>query len=135
MLSFPPYPSVAVFAAITIATAILLGYTRVVAPDQMLALSALLAAAISIALLPQQRSALQDRRTLPLSIVVIFTSLLLLGPTLTMFVAASGPIALWLMAEGRAGGFGRLVVAVATVMAATQVAGLAHQVLGGTLGT
>ena len=70
----------------------------------------------------------------PLFFVIHFTSLLLVGPHVTMIVAAAGAAAFVLADTQRTRPLGRTLVNAATIMAALQTAGLVHRLLGGTLG-
>jgi diguanylate cyclase (GGDEF)-like protein/PAS domain S-box-containing protein len=67
---------------------------------------------------------------MPLSFVIDFAALLLAGPAAATLVATVGVILRGLEESHR----DRVVVEIATVIAATQTAGLAHSLLGGTTG-
>ena len=81
-----------------------------------------------------RRSTTDDWATAPLSFVVDFTSLLLLGSNATMLVATAGPVTQRLTGSPASHASRRMLMNAATVIAATQAAGLAHRALGGTLG-
>jgi diguanylate cyclase (GGDEF)-like protein/PAS domain S-box-containing protein len=99
----------------------------------ILELSGLILAAILISALAKQPSTTKDWATMPLSFVIDFVSLLLLGPNAAMFVAAAGTVT-QRQTDSQGSPALRLLLNVATVMAATQAAGLVHQALGGTMG-
>ncbi|MBA3269658.1 MAG: diguanylate cyclase, partial [Acidobacteria bacterium] len=134
MSSFPPQTGVVVLAAMSIATGMFFATARAFPAHQAVQVFGLVVVAMLTSLLPRQKSAIEDRRTLPLSFVVAFTSLLLLGPNVATFVAAAGPFARWVMDSERRHNSRRMVVNVATVMTAIQVAGLVHRLFGGTSG-
>ena len=71
---------------------------------------------------------------MPLSFVIDFTSLLLLGPHATMLVVTAGTVTQRLTDSQRAHASRRMLVNGVTVMAAMQAAGFAHRALGGTMG-
>ena len=71
---------------------------------------------------------------MPPSFVVDFGSLLLLGPNATLLVATAGSVTQGLTDTHHSHPPRRLLLNAATVMVATQAAGLAYQALGGRLG-
>ena len=101
---------------------------------QILEFSGLILAAILTSALALRRSTTEDWATMPLSFVVDFTSLLLLGPNATMLVATAGTVTQRLTDSQRSHASRRMLSKAATVMAATQAAGFAHRALGGTMG-
>src|SRR4051812_6426876 len=96
-------------------------------------LSGLILAAILISL-ATRRSATQDWAIMPPSFVIDFASLLLLGPHATMLVASAGGVTEGLSDSRHSQPVRRILQSAATVIGATQAAGLAHRALGGTLG-
>jgi diguanylate cyclase (GGDEF)-like protein/PAS domain S-box-containing protein len=101
---------------------------------QTLEFSGLILAAILASAFAKQRTTTWDRATMPPSFVIDFTALLLLGPNVAMLVATAGIVTQRLADPERALPLRRLLVTAATVMVALQMAGFAHQALGGTAG-
>src|SRR6266487_1313508 len=124
------------FAALAIGAGVLLGLAGWPEPNRTIEFSSLIVAAILISALAVQRSATTDWATMPLSFVIDFASLLLLGPNATLLVASAGTITQGLTDSQRSHSHPtfRTLMNVATVMLATQAAGLAHLALGGTMG-
>ena len=112
----------------------LLGLAGWPEPNRTIEFCSLIVAAILISALAVQRSATTDWATMPLSFVIDFTSLLLLGPNATLLVAGAGTITQGLTDSQRSPLTFRLLMNAATVMLAAQAAGLAHLALGGTMG-
>jgi diguanylate cyclase (GGDEF)-like protein/PAS domain S-box-containing protein len=102
--------------------------------DQLIELSALILAAILTSALANEHRTTKDWATMPLSFVIDFTSLLLLGPHATMLVAAAGTVTQGFTDSQRSHRSRRILLNAATVLAATQAAGFAHRALGGTMG-
>jgi diguanylate cyclase (GGDEF)-like protein/PAS domain S-box-containing protein len=71
---------------------------------------------------------------LPLAATVEFTSLFIFGPHATLLVAASGTFGRAFADPDRSEPAGRVIVNLATAVAAIEAAGFVHGVLGGTLG-
>src|SRR5437879_1225553 len=131
----PRHSRVVAFAAIAIGAGMLLGFAGWPQPHRALEFSGLILAAIlTSALAMQQSTTEEDRATMPPSFVVDFASLLLLGPDATMLVATAGSVTQGLVDSQRSHPTRRMLVNAATVMIATQAAGLAHRALGGTVG-
>src|SRR5262245_500746 len=84
-----PRPRVLVFGAIAIGSALFLGLAGWPQPDRTSEFGGLIFAAILASSLPTAKSA-TGWGTMPLSFVVEFTSLLLLGPNATLLVVAAG---------------------------------------------
>ena len=126
--------SLVVVATVAIGAGFLLGYLGWLEPDRPLEFCGLVLAGILLSVLPAQLSSAEDRATMPPSFVIEFTALLVFGPHPTMIVAIAGAMARGLSDAQRANQYGRMLMHVATVAAATQAAGFAHQALGGTLG-
>jgi diguanylate cyclase (GGDEF)-like protein/PAS domain S-box-containing protein len=122
------------FAAVAIGAGVLLGLAGWPQPNRTIEFSSLIGAAILISALAVQRSATTDWATMPLSFVIDFTSLLLLGPNATLLVASAGTITQGLTDSQRSPLTLRLLMNAATVMLAAQAAGLTHLALGGTMG-
>jgi diguanylate cyclase (GGDEF)-like protein/PAS domain S-box-containing protein len=122
------------FAAIAIAAGVLLGFAGWPQPHRTLEFSGLILAAILASSLAMQQSTAKDWAIMPPSFVIDFASLLLLGPEAAMFVATAGAVTQRLTDSQRSHPTRRMLLNAATVMAATQVAGLAHRALGGTIG-
>ena len=72
---------------------------------------------------------------MPPSFVVDLTALLLLGPYAMLFVATAGAIVQGLTDRRQTDRIREAIVNVAIVLAASLVAGLVHEALGGTIGT
>jgi diguanylate cyclase (GGDEF)-like protein/PAS domain S-box-containing protein len=123
-----------VFAALAIGAGVLLGFAGWPQPDRTLEFSGLILAAILTSALAKPQSTAEDWATMPLSFVIDFTSLLLLGPHATMLVATAGTVTQGLTDSQRSHPYRRMLLNAATVIAATQAAGLVHLALGGTMG-
>ena len=98
----------------------------------LLELSGLILAAI-LTSVATRRSSTEDWATMPLSFVIDFASLLLLGPHATMLVVGAGAVTKG-FSDSHSQPLRRMFSSAATLMVATQAAGLAHRALGGTLG-
>jgi diguanylate cyclase (GGDEF)-like protein/PAS domain S-box-containing protein len=133
MRSLLPRPRVLVFGAIAIGSGLLLGTAGWPQPDRTSEFGGLIFAAILASSLATPKSA-TGWGTMPLSFVVEFTSLLRLGPNAALLVAAAGTGTRGLSEAQRPQKYFRMLMAAAIVMASTQAAGFAHQVLGGTTG-
>src|SRR6266852_1243942 len=129
-----PRSAVIAFAAIAIGAGVLLGFAGWPQPHRTLEFSGLILAAILTSALAMPQSTTKDWATMPLSFVFDFTSLLLLGPNATMLVATAGTVTHGLTDSPPSHPHRRLVLNAATVVVATQAAGLAHRALGGTMG-
>src|SRR5882762_1701346 len=127
-------PDVVAFAAIAIGAGALLGLAGWPQPHRTLEFSGLILAAILTSAFAMQQSTTEDWASKPLSFVIDFTSLLLLGPHATMLVATAGTVTQDLADSQRSHPIHRMLLNAATVMVATQAAGLAHLALGGTIG-
>jgi len=101
--------------------------------EMLFELSGLIVAAILISL-ATRRSTTQDWAIMPPSFVIDFASLMLLGPHATMLVASAGAVTEGLSDSRHSQPVRRIFLSVATVIGATQAAGLAHMALGGTRG-
>jgi len=133
MRSLLPRPRVLVFGAIAIGSGLLLGLAGWPQPDRTSEFGGLIFAAILASSLPTPKST-TGWGTMPLSFVVEFTSLLLLGSNATLLVAAAGTGTRGLSEARRPQHYFRMLMTAAIVMTSTQSAGLAHQALGGTMG-
>src|SRR5262245_1137939 len=133
MRSLLPRPRVLVFGTIAIGSGLLLGLAGWPQPDRTSEFGGLIFAAILASSLPSPKSA-TDWGTMPLSFVAEFTSLLLLGPNATLLVAKAGTGTRGLCEAQRPQKYFRMLMTAAIVMASTQAAGIAHQMLGGTMG-
>ncbi len=133
MRSLLPRSRVLVFGAIAIGAGLLLGLAGWPQPHRTSEFGGLILAAILASSLPMPKLA-TDWGTMPLSFVVDFTSLLLLGPNATLLVAAAGTGTRGLSEAQRPQQYFRMLMTAAIVMASTQAAGFAHQALGGTMG-
>src|SRR6185295_1408694 len=122
------------FAAIAIGAGAFLGFAYWPQPHRTLEFTGLMLAAILTSALAMRQSTTEDWATMPLSFVIDFAALLLLGPHLTMLVASAGTVTQRLVDSQRSHPSRRMIVNTATVMVATQAAGLAHWALGGTIG-
>ena len=130
----PRRSGVVAFAAIAIGAGVLLGFAGWPQPHRTLEFSGLILAAILTSALAMQQSTTQDWATMPPSFVIDFTSLLLLGPHATMLVATAGTVTQGLTDSQGSHPPRRMLLNAATIMMATQAAGLAHRALGGTMG-
>jgi diguanylate cyclase (GGDEF)-like protein/PAS domain S-box-containing protein len=122
------------FAAVAIGAVLFLGYVGRLQPQRALEFAGLILAAILTAALALQQSTTGDRAPMPLSFVIDFISLLIVGPHATMAVVAAGAIAQGLIDSPRSHPPRRVLWNAATGMVATQAAGFAHLALGGTAG-
>src|SRR5688572_7539083 len=134
MPTLPRRWGVVAFAAIAIGAGVLVGFAGWPLPDRTLEFSGLTLAAILTAALAMRQSTTKDWATVPASFVIDFTSLLLLGPNLTMLVALAGTVTQRLTDSDRSDPARRTLVNAAALMVAIQAAGFAHRALGGTLG-
>jgi diguanylate cyclase (GGDEF)-like protein/PAS domain S-box-containing protein len=134
MPTLPRRWGVVAFAAIAIGAGVLVGFAGWPLPDRTLEFSGLTLAAILTAALAMRQSTTKDWATVPASFVIDFTSLLLLGPNLTMLVALAGTVTQRLTDSDRSDPVRRTLVNAAALMVAIQAAGFAHRALGGTLG-
>lgn len=106
----------------------LAGWTQ---SHQTLELAGLILAAMLTSVLGVQRAAAKDRTIMPASFVIVFMSLLLFGPHVAMIVSAAGALTAGFAASRRAYPHFRMLVDSASVMIATETAGLAYRWLGG----
>src|SRR5437764_29862 len=134
MATLPRRSGVFVFAAVAIGAGVLLGFAGWPQPHGTLEFCGLMLAAILISASARPQSTTKDWGAMPLSFVIDFTSLLLLGPNATMLVATAGMVTQRLTDSQRSHRPLRLLVNAATVLLAAQAAGLAHRALGGTMG-
>jgi diguanylate cyclase (GGDEF)-like protein/PAS domain S-box-containing protein len=127
----PPFRGPVAFAALAIAAATLLGFAGWPQAERTLEFTGLILAAMLTAAFAMRCSSADELSSRPLSFVVNFTSLLMFGPHATMLVATAGTVT-----RGLTGCFppARTLLNVATVLVATQVAGVVHRILGGTMG-
>src|SRR5437762_2830294 len=95
---------------------------------------ALTLSAVLTSALAKPRPTSKDWATMRPTFIVDFISLLLLGPHVTMIVAAVGGVTEGLTAPARKFPIGRTLSNTAIVMIAIQAAGAAYQALGGTMG-
>ncbi len=133
-MSTIPRSGVVAFAAIAVGTGLLLGFAGWPQSHRTFEFPGLILAAILTAAFAMQQSTTKDWATMPPSFVIDFTSLLLLGPHATMLVATAGTVSEGLADSQRSYPPRRMLLNAATVIVATQAAGLAHRVLGGTMG-
>jgi diguanylate cyclase (GGDEF)-like protein/PAS domain S-box-containing protein len=134
MGTLPRYSALFLFAAIATGAVMLLGLSGWPQAQRTFEFSGLIVVTILTSVVAVQRPAAEDRGMMPLSFVIHFTSLLLVGPHVTMVVVATGAIAFALADAQRTRPPGRTFVTVAINLAALQAAGLVHATLGGTLG-
>jgi diguanylate cyclase (GGDEF)-like protein/PAS domain S-box-containing protein len=99
---------------------------------RFLELSVLLVAAVLTSAATQPSAT--DSTVMSPSFVIDFAALLLLGPHVTMLVATAGAVTQEFAEADRQGAPRRLLLNVAVIIAATQAAGLAHRMFGGTVG-
>jgi len=134
MSTIPRRSGVVAFAAIAVGTGLLLGFAGWPQSHRTFEFPGLILAAILTSAFAMQQSSTKDWATMPPSFVIDFTSLLLLGPHATMLVATAGTVSEGLADSQRSYPPRRMLLNAATVIVATQAAGLAHRVLGGTMG-
>jgi diguanylate cyclase (GGDEF)-like protein/PAS domain S-box-containing protein len=134
MRTLPRHSGTVAVAAIAIGAGILVGIAGWLEPYRPLEFAGLILAAVLISAFTMQQSTAEDRATMPPSFVIDFTSLLLFGPGPTMVVAVAGAVAQWLADSERSHPIRRILLNAVTIVAATQLAGLAHRALGGTMG-
>ena len=125
---------VVAFAALAVGAGVLLGLADWPQPHRTFEFSALILAAILTHALAMRQSITQDWATMPLSFVVDFTSLLLLGPNATMLVVTAGTVTQGLTDSEQSTPPRGMLLNVVTAVVATQAAGVVHQALGGTRG-
>ena len=125
---------VVAFAAIAIGAGALLGFAYWPQPHRTLEFFGLILAAIPTSALLKQQSTTMGWATMPLSFVIDFTSLLLLGPNVAVLVAAAGMVAQRFTDSQGSHPPRRMLLDAANLMLAIQAAGLAHRALGGTMG-
>jgi diguanylate cyclase (GGDEF)-like protein/PAS domain S-box-containing protein len=124
-----------VVAGIAIGAGILFGFAGWLEPYRPVEFSGLIVAALLVSGLAMRQPTAERRGTMPPSFVIDFTSLLLFGPGAATLVAAAGTIM-----KGRLAGSERVepvhrtVLEGLIVVVATQAAGFAHRMLGGTMG-
>lgn len=94
------------------------------------AYACLVVAALLNSILENRRPTKTDAQSMPLSFVVDFTALLLLGPIMATLVAVVGAVTLTFGRSRRRPAFANI----GTSVAAIQTAGLTHSALGGALG-
>ena len=133
MRTLVPRSRVLVFATIAIGSGLLLELAGWPQPHRTFEFGGLILAAILASSLSIPKST-TDWGTMPLSFVVDFASLLLLGPNATLLVAAAGSGTRGLADAQRPQQYFRMLMTVAIVLASTQAAGFAHLALGGTMG-
>src|SRR5262245_59916059 len=119
-------PGVIGFAAAAVGAGAFLGYAGWPQPDRMFELTGLIFAAVLTSALAKPRPAVKDWATMPPSFVIEFISLLLLGPHVTMIVAASGTVTERLTESQSAHPTRRMLVNLAIAIAAAQAAGAAY---------
>ena len=124
-----------VVAVLAIAAGTLLWLAGQLPPDSTLEFAALIVAAALTAVLALQQSSAKDWATMPPSFIIDFTALMLLGPRAALLVATAGAVVQGFTDPQHTDRFRRALFNTATVMAATQAAGLIHQALGGTIGS
>ena len=124
---------VVLFAAAAIGAGALLAYVGWPQPLPTVEFCGLILAAILTSTLATRPST-QDWATMPASFVIDFAALLLLGPNAMMLVATAGAVAHGLTDSQPSRRGRRMLLNTATVIIATQAAGLAYQLLGGTMG-
>jgi diguanylate cyclase (GGDEF)-like protein/PAS domain S-box-containing protein len=122
----------AVLVSILIGAVLLPRLAGWAAPDRIFELAGLVLAAMLASCLAVQVAATTDRAIMPPAFVLVFASLMLLGPHVAMFVAVAATLTAAVV-TGRAS-WTRLLIDIAIVIAATQAAGLAHQAIGGVPG-
>ncbi|HET9363122.1 MAG TPA: EAL domain-containing protein [Vicinamibacterales bacterium] len=117
-------------AAAAVGGALLLGLSGWPPRTAGVAYACLVLAALLNSILENRRPTKTDAQSMPLSFVIDFTALLLLGPIMATLVAVVGAVTL-------TSGHSRTRPACANIgtsVAAIQTAGLAHSTLGGALG-
>jgi diguanylate cyclase (GGDEF)-like protein/PAS domain S-box-containing protein len=131
----PALPSKSKFAALSsvfIGAVILPRLAGWAQPDRALELAGLVLAAMLTSCLRVEESATTNRAIMPPGFVISFSSLMLFGPHVAMFVAAAATLTPGLVRARRPRS--RTLIDTAIVIAATQAAGLAYQPAGGVFG-
>jgi len=128
MPALPSRPSVVALASVFIGAIVLPRLAGWAQPDRVLELSGLVLAAMLTSCLKVQETATTDRAIMPPAFVIIFSSLMLLGPHVAMFVAAAATLTPGFV--GARTPRGQMLIDTAIVVVATQSAGLAHQSVG-----
>jgi len=130
----PRHSYIFLLALIAVGAVTLLGLAGWPQPHRTFELAGLILAAILASAFAMRPSALNDWTIAPPSFVFDFAALLLLGPDAATVVAAGGAAAHRVTDSSRSRRVLRTLGAAATVIAATQAAGLVHRALGGTHG-
>jgi PAS domain S-box-containing protein len=125
------HSGLAAVAAISVASAAILGLAGWPMPHRAPEFAGLMVAAMLMAIFAKQPS-IAAAAIMPPAFVINFTSLLFLGPDATMVVAVAGGIAAWLIEPEASRSRVRLVLNAVTAAAATKAAGAVHLALGGT---
>ena len=134
MQALSRYARVLAFAAIALAIGMLLGLADWPQPNRAVEFCALTLLAVLTAALAVDRSPTLGRVAMSPSFVIEFASLLLFGAGAAVVIAASGIFTRWLVDSRHSDPRRRLLLHAASSMVALQAAGLAYQVLGGTIG-
>jgi diguanylate cyclase (GGDEF)-like protein/PAS domain S-box-containing protein len=100
-------------------------------PDRIRDASVLILTAILVSAVAKRSSTAEDRGMMPLSFIVEFGALLLMGGNEALFVAAAGIITRWLVGSERARPRRTLLLNAATIMVATESAVLTYGALFG----
>ena len=123
------------FALIALAAGAFLGLAGWPQPDRTLEFCGLILAAMLTSALAMQHVSAKDWAMMPPSFLVDFTALLLLGPHAASLVATAGAGMQCLTDTQHPHRIRGAISNLFTVVAAVQLAGLLHTVLGGTAGT
>jgi diguanylate cyclase (GGDEF)-like protein/PAS domain S-box-containing protein len=128
MPALPSRPSVVALASVFIGAIFLPRLAGWAQPDRVLELAGLVLAAMLTSCLKVQEAATTDRAIMPPAFVIIFSSLMLFGPHVAMFVAAAATLTPGFVSARTSRG--QMLIDTAIVIVATQSAGLAHQSVG-----
>jgi diguanylate cyclase (GGDEF)-like protein/PAS domain S-box-containing protein len=131
----PPLPSRSTFAAVAsvfvgaVLVPRLAGWAQ---PDRIFELAGLVLIAILASCLRVQEPATADRAIMPPAFVITFSSLMLFGPHVAIFVAAAATLTAGFVTARTSRS--RMLIDTAIVIGATEGAGLAYQWVGGLYG-
>ena len=125
------HPDVVTVASVAVAAGVLLGFVGWPAADRNFEFFALILTAAFVSAVATPHPSIEDAGTMPLSFIVDFTALLLLGPHATMLVAAASAATRGLIDAHHPQ---RILGSAAVAMLAIQMAGLVFRLLGGASG-
>src|SRR5882757_874413 len=122
---------VVVFVSVLSCAVTLPGLVGWPVPDRIRDVSVLILSAILISAVAKRSSTAEDRGMMPLSFIVEFGALLLMGASEALFVAAAGITTRWLVGSERARPPQTLLLNAASIMVAMESAALTYGALFG----